>query len=112
MEPFEAEIKPFKGKQKDVLKCEICNYKCKKEKAMKKHVNAKHIEQKCRTCDKVFPSKMEVIMHTASEHSNNIKEDQKDIKPAPQAQDIEEDTITFDIATKYKCFECKEMFSI
>ena len=51
-------------------------------------------------------------MHTASEHSKNIREDQKEIKSVPQTQNIKEDTLCFDIATKFKCFKCKEIVSI
>ena len=75
VEQSEEESPPVKDKQKDELKCEMCNYKCKKENAMKKHLKTKHVEQKCKTCDKVFPSTVEVLMHTASEHGKNIKED-------------------------------------
>ena len=86
--------------------------KCKKENAMKKRVKTMHVEQKYKTCDKVFPSTMEVLMHTASEHSKDIKEVQKEIKSLPQTQNIKEDTLSFDIATKFKCFKCKEIVSI
>ena len=54
VEQSEATIKPFKGKQKVELECEMCDYKCKKENTMKKHVNIKHIKQKCKTCHRVF----------------------------------------------------------
>ena len=79
---------------------------------MKKHIQTKHVEQKCKTCDKVFPSTMEVVMHTASEHGKNIKEDQKDIKSVPQAQNGKEEELNFDIATKYKCISAFQYFTI
>ena len=55
---------------------------------MKKHIKTKHVEQKCKTCEKVFNSTMEFPKHTASEHGKNIKEDQKEIKSLPQAQKL------------------------
>ena len=89
VEQSEEESPPINSKQKDELKCEMFNYKFKKENAMKKHIKTKHVEQKCKTCDKVFPSTMEVLMHTASEHSKNIREDRREVKSVPQAQTIE-----------------------
>ena len=92
------------------VKCVTTN--ARKKNAMKKHVKTKHVEQKCKTCDKVILSTMEVLMHTASEHSKNIREDQKEIKSVPQTQNIKEDTLCFGIATKFKFFKCKEIVSI
>ena len=60
----------------------------------KRHEETNHVEQKSKTCDKAFPSTMEVLMHTESEHSKNIKEDQKENKSLSQTHNIKEDTLS------------------
>ena len=112
VEQSEEESPPVKGKQKDELKCEMFNYKYKKENAMKKHIKTKHVEQKCKTCDKVFPSTMEVLMHTASEHSKTLGRIKGRLSLYLRLRLLKKDILSFDIALKYKCFKCKEIVSI
>ena len=35
----------------DYLKCKLCEYKCKKDALLKKHIKTKHQEYKCKLCD-------------------------------------------------------------
>ena len=50
--PPTFEVKKDKGKHNQDLKFEICNYRCKKMNMMKKHVNMKHGDHNCKTCEK------------------------------------------------------------
>ena len=45
-------------KQSKDFKCELCDYICKKMSSLKKHINAKHTEQKCEICKMEFKSAM------------------------------------------------------
>ena len=45
-------------KQSKDFKCELCDYICKKMSSLKKHINAKHTEQKCKICKMEFKSSM------------------------------------------------------
>ena len=49
--------------------CEICEYKCKKESTLRKHVNTKHNQyQKCYECGKMFDSKESLECHKEKGH--------------------------------------------
>lgn len=50
------------------LKCELCEYRCDKNTTLKKHINTKHSEQKCKICRKEFKTSMELVSHVAEEH--------------------------------------------
>ena len=63
------------GKQNNDLKCEMCYYSCKKDTIMKKHINMKHGDTKCKICGKSFPNIKDALMHTANEHSQEIIND-------------------------------------
>ena len=43
-------IKKSKGSKKDQYKCEICDYKCKREETLLTHMNSKHEPQECKVC--------------------------------------------------------------
>ena len=52
-------------------------------------------------------------MHTASEQAHQQHQwGSKLGKFVPKTQTIEEHNLTFDIARKYQCFNCKEIVSI
>jgi hypothetical protein len=55
------------------LKCELCEYRCDKNPTLKKHINTKHSEQKCKICRKEFKTSMELVSHVAEEH--HLEED-------------------------------------
>ena len=73
----------------DELKCDMCNYRCKKKNILVKHMNTKHNDKKCNICNKDFPNSMEALMHTAKDHSKNIV---KDIKKSENEENL--DTMT------------------
>ena len=54
--------------------CNDCTYKTKKEITLKKHINSKHNSQKCKICNIVMKTSMEMLKQVAQEHSKNIKE--------------------------------------
>jgi hypothetical protein len=59
---------PKKNTSRKDFKCEKCDYVCKKQTTMNKHVNTKHIDQKCKICEKEFSTSLELIQHVAKEH--------------------------------------------
>ena len=70
-----VEVKEDSSKQNNDLKCEMCDYSCKKDNIMKKHINMKHGDTKCKICGKSFPNIKDALMHTANEHSQEIIND-------------------------------------
>ena len=54
----------------DQYKCKICDYKCKKEVTLHKHINTKHISVKCNVCFKKFVSTLKMLQHMAKEHNS------------------------------------------
>ena len=79
---FEAEARKdvavsmkCKEKEKSVKKfeCELCDYSCEKFATLKKHINSKHTEQKCKICNQEFKISMEVVIHVAKDHKEKEK---------------------------------------
>ena len=64
-------------KENDELKCDMCNYRCKKKHILVKHMNTMHNDQKCKICNKEFPNSMATLIHTAKDHSKNVVKDIK-----------------------------------
>ena len=59
----------FKAKLKCLpVKCNLCGYSCVESSNMKKHINNKHVKQKCNVCQKEFGTSLEVLQYVASEH--------------------------------------------
>ena len=58
-----------KDKSGKDVNCELCDYRCEKQTTLKKHINSKHTEQKCKTCGKEFETPMKLISHIAIEHN-------------------------------------------
>ena len=63
-------VKKDMDKTNDDLKCEMCEYSCKKRNMLIKHINTKHNDHKCTVCFKVSPNSTDGLMHTAKEHTN------------------------------------------
>ena len=42
---------------------------------MKKHINMKHVETKCKICGTAFPNIKDALIHTANAHSQEINKD-------------------------------------
>ena len=55
------------------VKCELCDYRCEKLPMLKKHINSKHMEQKCKVCGKMFETSMKLVSHVAIEHNEEDK---------------------------------------
>ena len=64
--PKESKDEGKKSKSKeDVISCEICNYTCKKENSLKKHMLTKHESKECK---EKLPSFMKLLKHVADYH--------------------------------------------
>ena len=59
---------PKKNTSRKDFMCEKCDYVCKKQTTMNKHVNTKHTDQICKICEEEFRTSMELIQHVAKEH--------------------------------------------
>jgi hypothetical protein len=65
--------------EEDMLYCKDCNYKCKKELSLKKHMVTKHESHKCKECKQELSTFMELLKHVARHHEKDKeKEDFKD----------------------------------
>ena len=90
--------------------CNDCTYKTKKEITLKKHINTKHNSQKCKVCDIVLKTSMEMLKHVAKEHSRNMKET---IKTKEQNQIEEPDQIVSEVESgKFRCSNCKNVVPV
>ena len=72
-----SENKVLAEPKKDQLKCEKCDYKCKKEGPLFKHMNSKKEPQECKVCFKSFLLTVELLQHIAKEHNSNEEENEK-----------------------------------
>ena len=54
---------------------------------------------------------MEALKHTSSEHGKDIKDDNKEKEPAMKTTSLFERKDNFDISTKLRCFNCKNIVS-
>ena len=53
------------------IHCDMCNYKCKSEKTMLKHLNSKHENYKqCDLCERKFTSEDYLSNHVDEDHEN------------------------------------------
>ena len=62
-----------KERSKKEFKCELCDYSCEKFATLKKHINSRHTEQKCKICNQEFKTSMEVVIHVAKDHQEEEK---------------------------------------
>ena len=86
-----VEVKEDSSKQNNYLKCEMCDYSCKKDNIMKKHINMKHGDTKCKICGKSFPNIKDALMHTANEHSQEINKDMSEENVSGNVQEVHND---------------------
>ena len=101
-----------KKSKKDQYKCEKCDYKCKREETLLKHMNLKHEHQECKICSKSFSSTVELLQHIAKEH--NISEEY--VEKVTEIQDLDEVKImeidkiqeSVDNNEKHRSFEFSE----
>ena len=64
--------------KEQVLNCDICNYKCKKETLLKKHMITKHEENPCKECDMKLQTFMDLLQHVAKHHLKEQKVNEED----------------------------------
>ena len=84
-----VEANHINGKQSNDLECEMCDYSCKKLNIMKKHINMKHVDTKCKVCDKIFPNIKYALVHTANDHSQDIVDNNSE-KNGSEGPDVQE----------------------
>ena len=96
--------KNVKEKEKDnnykeeLLKHKKCNYKCKKEVSMKKHMLTNHEDQQCKECQEKLSTFMELLKNVAIHHfkdegdieDKNFKEKECNKKQHKQNNTVEE----------------------
>ena len=58
---------------------------------------------------KVFPTSIDSLKHTASEHGKHIKVNESVKKPVIETNIISEEMDNIDITTKFRCFKCKKI---
>ena len=111
--------KPDKGiinSEKPYFKCVECGAMFKKEITLKKHFNTKHEKQNCKVCHVTFKNSMEVLQHVAKQHSKdiipNISVKEKEQQVDQNEEDISENKEIIDVLTQFKCFKCREVFSL
>ena len=63
-----------------MFNCNNCNYECKKEKRLKKHIITKHEYHMCKECEENLPTFLDFIKHIAEHHCTELKDlnDMKD----------------------------------
>ena len=71
--PKDKLLEELKSKS-ELLKCEKCNYSCKKEKSLKNHMLTKHDYHECKECQKKLPNFMQLLKHKAEHHTEEQKE--------------------------------------
>ena len=91
--PPKVEAKHVNGKESNDIKCEMCDYSCKKFNIMKKHINMKHVDTKCKVCNKIFPNLKDALVHTANDHSQEIVDNNSKTKDyeGPDVQEMHND---------------------
>ena len=82
-----------KSKDKDLLYCEQCRYKCKQDKYLKKHMITKHSEHQCKECAEKFPTFIELLKHVSNQHfeeQGEVQEEYKEINEQSALKEEEE----------------------
>ena len=51
------------------LKCDLCDCKAQKLVSLRKHINSKHTEKKCKVCGMKFKTSMQLVSPVANEHN-------------------------------------------
>ena len=73
-----------------------CNYKCKKQSSLKKHMLTKHNDHECKECQKKFPSLIKLLKHVASNHHKDEEKVKERIyKVDSEAVDNDEEKKSF-----------------
>ena len=88
-----------KDSNKVHFKCDKCDYNCKKEVTLKRHIDTKHEVQQCKVCSKKLVSTIELLQHIAQEHSINKDttelQDPKEVMMTKKKEDDKEKDKSF-----------------
>ena len=99
-------------KDKDHLKCKLCNYTCKKDALLKKHIRITHQEYKCKVCDMKADNSNELLKHTAKEHSKPEVPQTRDIESQNHLKSMKESEVNKHIGDgEFRCSECERVVS-
>ena len=60
--------------KEDLISCDLCNYKCKKEKSLQKHIVTKCEEHQCMECKEKLSSFMDLLKHVLKHHVKDQNE--------------------------------------
>ena len=76
MEKDKVTSEDLAGGDKDVLRCTLCEYECKKSVTFKKHINTNHVDDtyECDKCHEKFKSMDNLADHISKEHDNKVVE--------------------------------------
>ena len=109
-----AAVKIGEGKQNMDLKCDLCDYSCKKKNMMKKHMKIKHSVHKCNICGEGFSTVTDLLQHMADKHSKKTvhfecvkAKDDINAKDDTFAK-VEENMKNVNM---FKCLKCNKLFS-
>jgi hypothetical protein len=83
------EVKKIKSIE-DLYKCTKCEYRCKKEATLKKHMLTQHQDHACKECKEIFSSFMELLKHVADQHFKEQNE-VENIEAHGEVSEIEKD---------------------
>ena len=68
----DMEVDKDSENKEDFNCCTKCNYKCKKENILKKHMILKHEDHQCKQCPKKLPTSFELLLHVSKHHCETV----------------------------------------
>ena len=109
----ESKEKSESDKEESFLECKLGDYKCKKDTTLKKHTNTRHQEYNCKVCDKKVSNLIELLQHTAKEHSEADQIEIRDIKLQDHKKALKENNVGKHIEDgEFRCAKCERIVSI
>ena len=73
---MKEKVHKVKSKE-ELLYCKECDYKCKKEIYLKKHLLSSHGDHICNECKEKLPTFMELLKHVAKHHYKEGETEEK-----------------------------------
>ena len=67
------EVKKDKNKD-EMFNCKQCNYSCKKEITLEKHIVNNHEDPQCKECKEIFSNFIILLKHVSTHHSQDKEE--------------------------------------
>ena len=96
------------GIKDDLLKCDACEYKCKKDETLRKNINTKHEDHLCSNCQLRFDNINDLQKHVAKDHSNSLK----DRNETQTYKNIEQDICMIIKDDNSRCSRCGYFYSL